>query len=230
MGYGYVNFSFFILVSLWRDFVLTAWWYIDHTLPNKSNSEENPELLLVHCCYVRCGINKPCWLNSMPWCSSLLYAIGFQGSWLFLTLLHAYHTLARELNISVVKVFNIAVVEKKYGCIITHEPADAESCLPLLEDRGFLILIHSTLDKEHELESLTKKFTHSAGYNSSSVSVIVLRNSNINLQDKKVKKLMHRVKQRITEDLTVMKLKGDSVLSLIEELSKLKLSTHQPSS
>ena len=129
-----------------------------------------------------------------------------------------------------VKVFDIAVLEKKYRCIITHEPADAESCLPLLEDRGFLIVIHSTLDKEHELKSLTQKLTHSAGYNGSSVSVIVLRNSKLNLQDKKVKKLMHRVKERITEDLTVMKLKADSALSLSEELSKLKLSTQQPSS
>ena len=142
------------------------------------------------------------------------------------------HTISGVLDIYVAAINSlyIIILEKKYGCIITHEPADAESCLPLLEDRGFLILIHSTLDKEHELESLTEKFTHSAGYNSSSVSVIVLRNSNINLQDKKVKKLMHRVKERITEDLTVMKLKGDSVLSLSEELSKLKLSTHQPSS
>ena len=141
------------------------------------------------------------------------------------------HTIAGNMTSMLLQsIFYIFILEKKYGCIITHEPADAESCLPRLEDRGFLILIHSTLDKEHELESLTEKFTHRAGYNSSSVSVIVLRNSNLNFQDKKVKKLMHRVKERITEDLTVMKLKGDSVLSLSEELSKLKLFTHQPSS
>lgn len=104
-----------------------------------------------------------------------------------------------------------------------NDTTEVEGCLTLLEEQGVLIII-SSQSTENQLESLTQKFSHGASFSHRDKSVHAFKNTELNVKDKKIKKMMYRVKEKVTSELTSMKIKSDSVMDLSAELNKLKIS------